>query len=238
MNRNYYIFEDKAIVSDHEGNLTERDNQENLDDILVQENIVDALRAQMAVLTQEQDKQLENPGYVPKGLSLLLAALTVGLIPLVSYIITNGFPAIVDLILIIMKIAAVSGVFSIPFFISDHFKRKAHEKNLDYLSNAIENVRKKYTKESEKLDSLKYNMSKVIASDKTSGIKTVDNKEESKIRDEVYNSFILARHASEYYKYYRKGLLEKNFGTNNAEEYKRLIEENGPEDIKRLNLKK
>ncbi len=224
MNKDFYLFEDKAIVTDENGEIRELDNSDNIGDVLQQENIVEALRNEIISLNSEKNNQ-KNPIYYGTGHIALISLFIGSMIILLALLIVSRPVSFTELLYLLGAVGSITIGGSLPFTISDLIKHTKYQKNQEYLEYIISKLREKYDKESKKLVDLKSEMKKVNA-ENPSVVCQVNNEEVERINNETTNSIEFSRNVIKYLKYYRKGLLARKLGREKANAYEKQIEDN------------
>ena len=237
MNKEYVLYEDKAIVSNEEGKLRKTEISDNLDELLAQENVVESI---INSIESRHDlmKNYPYPESKIKDVACLASAITAGV--LLSYFLNGGpllgtlktFAGLINAPLLITSGGLLLfGVLSIPFAIYDRIQRKGYRNMIKGIENSIVYLTKRLNKEMDKLDELRESKNLIQVSNSTDPIEVVDAKEtidDVNKRSATYMG--VGYNPKKYYRWYEKGLLDKKIG----EEYGKMCEDCLEEEGKRL----
>ena len=243
MNKGYTYIDGKVVISDENGNHTQSEYYDNLNEVLVQENVIEKMEEKIKELTKENEKNSNaKKRYIPKHLYLyIMLGCALATAPL-FWILTGVNPYIsnvdtvfgsVNRALIYTSVVVVSGMPCCVLMTIDNYRNYRNKVNIgNGISSELEFLKLQLEKEKENLISLKrdktrYNEDKEIKSFK------VDDKQ----RLEALRSYLvlyndLGYNREKYYRYYKQGKLDyelqKHYSENEIKLAKEYLEENGP----------
>lgn len=245
MNKEYTYIDGKVIVSDENNVKTQREYCDNLDQILIQENVIETMEAQIEYLEKQkallQKKDMKHVFplllILPIGVVLMI---TVG-IPLLSVLLNTTWQSIqADTFFGVMSRGTVFQitlfVTTMPFAIGVdsmiYRDYKDVKKTAKGIECQLEFLKVQIEKEREKLNRLKQDKSR---SDDQKGFRTfevLDLERLKQLRQWLNMYFDLGYNGEKYYKAYTKDKLEKtlqgSYDEAGVQFVKQYIEEKGP----------
>ena len=248
MNKEYTYIDGKVIVEDENGNKKVREYNNKLDEILVQENIIEAMEAQILILEEESKFHKKNnpKRYIP--IIFPMGILTVAIVPsvLINFADSaNAYTTIVNTIFGPMSKAAAftlsMSVGAIPvvsffewLFYDQHKSSVKREKGVN---SELEFLKKQIIIEKEKLANLQNEKTKTEEKKEFKVVKVNDIQKLKTLRNFLNLYFDLGYNGEKYYKYYLQDKLDRKLSGYYSDEEKEIakeyLEEKGPQLVKR-----
>ena len=248
MNKEYTYIDGKVIVEDENGNKTVREYNNKLDEILVQENVIEAMEAQILILEEENKIHKKNnpKHYIP--IILPIGLLTIAIAPSVILSLVEGiniFTTTIDTVFGTINKAAVStlamavptiplvSIFELAFY-NQYRDSQQKEKGVN---SELEYLKKQFIIEKEKLANLQKEKTNEESKKEFRVVKVNDLQTLQALKDTLYLYFDLGYNGEKYYKYYLQGKLDrkldKYYNDTGIEIAKEYLEEKGPQLVKR-----
>ena len=216
MNKGYTYIDGKVIISDENGNHTQTEYYDNLDQVLVHENIIEEIERKIKVLTAKNERYKPKkyiPFYLYAGVGF--AALT----PLILSILTGtnlylcdttvGLGSISDGLIINMTLGMIFLPISSLFEIVNHSGYKQNVNRGNAINSELDFLNLELAKEKKILLKLKKEKTMNNRHSKFES-KQVDDKTEMKVLDRVSElNYVLGYFGKKYYHYYEQGKLDK-----------------------------
>lgn len=248
MNKEYTYIDGKVIIEDENGNKKVREYTSKLDEILVQENLIEAMEDQILILEEESKFHKKNnpKHYIP--IIFPLGILTVAIIPSVLINFADNastYTTIVDTIFgpmskgaaftLSMSVVATPVVSFFEWLWYD--QHKSSVKREKGVNSELEYLRKQIIFEKEKLETLQKEKTNEETKKEFKVVKVNDLQTLQALKDTLYLYFDLGYNVEKYYKYYLQGKLDrkldKYYNDTGIEIAKEYLEEKGLQLIKR-----
>lgn len=210
MNKECVYVDEKIVVSDENGNNRIIENSDKINEILVQENVVEAIEEKIEELKEKLIKNKVSKHFIPE---YFLATICGLIISYLSFKYVFKVNILTDLIIGPFNPIFLMGGIIIPAFsLFDVFKyfdykQMKKEKQGDILEYKY--LSKKLEQEKSKLEELK--KEQVIISDpqefKVEKVDDLERLKELRNKLSLYNR--LGYNMNKYYRYYQEGKLEK-----------------------------
>lgn len=218
MYKGYFVNNGRVMVSDENGNYSKCDYSDNLEQILIQKNIIEAIEQEIQML--EECKEDNIP---PQFDMISLKASGAGAIlsPFISLFFCGGdltsnidtvmgpmnSVAFLTLMSIFISVCAGAG-FCICEYSIDREKQKEYEETDNAINSELEFLRSQLNVEIEKLNDLEER--KVITNKKIENnySKLIDDSEQLQQLEELMNLYYnFGLNREKYYRYYQNGIL-------------------------------
>ena len=246
MNKGYVEIGDIVIISDEDGNHTQSEYYDNLDQVLVQENVIEEMEERIQELRKEsKNYPLVKKKYTPYLIYSAVAAVLVT--PIIIGILTGTNPYLesVDTVYGTVNEALFHslafGAIVLPFTslltIPDYFNYKERVKKGKGINSELEFLKKQVEKEKEILTSLKKHKTKDNLSTEILSKKVDDLQELKALREKLVLFYDLGSNEKKYYRYYQQGKLDEKLheqcGTLDVDMVKEHLQEKGPTLVKK-----
>ena len=248
MNKEYTYIDGKVIVEDENGNKKVREYNNKLDEILIQENIIEAMENQILILEEESKyyKKNNSKRYIP--IILPVGLLTIIIAPSVILSLAEGANVFTTMINTIFgpmsKVAVFTLAISVPLislvsmfelaFYTQHRDSQQKEKGVN---SELEFLKKQIIIEKEKLASLQKEKIKKEEKKEFKVVKVDDLQTLQALKNSLCLYFDLGYNGEKYYKYYLQGKLDrkldKYYNDTGIEIAREYLGEKGPQLIKR-----
>ena len=249
MNKGYTYINGKVIISDENGRHKEKDYYDNIDSVLVQENVIEKIEANIKELKEKKPKKVAKR-FIP--FSFIVCTITTLTFPTLLYYLfyeVNPFTITIGTIYGTMPInvllTGVLSLFGIPMgliaSISEYNMYKKDVNTNKAIISELEYLNEKLISEKECL--LKLENSRISSKKDTETVsKLVDDKEElKKLKEELELYRDLGYNEDKYFSYYQKGKiydrLSHMYDANEIEEAVRYFEKKEAVLIKKKNKK-
>lgn len=223
MNKEYIYKDGKALVIDDNNNQKTVDYYDNLDEVLVQEDLIEAMEEEIKKLEKETS-QYKKDSKLSRFLWVWNPFLIFTFGPLIMFPLLSNFFGINDLVNTSLFGTINSGTYlgliSAPLFaipgslmtMAIHFKEKGLEQKQKGKETQLEYLKRNLVEQKENLEELK--------SDKTNSkevegfyVSKVDNIEAlKKLRNFLSFYYDLGYNEEKYFRYYQKGKLDNYLG--------------------------
>ena len=235
MNKEFMYFRGKAIVSDTEGNLSEREYCDNINEVLEEENLIESLENKKEKLEERSliYSEKNNEPFFPKSILKTFSTILIGQIAF-WLLFVAGFvhlPIGIDFFDLLKNITLIAVSVSVPIAtLFDIVDYKEHKKSLKIeagINKELEFLNEQLSVETEKLNIMKSNVKKETESEQNefviNVVKKLDSKKLKELRELLVLYFDLGYSQDKYEKYNREGKLIKKLSKNYTYEGIKLI---------------
>lgn len=246
MNKEYKYVNDKAIVSDEEGNQKVVEYYDNLNEVLRRENLLEEIESKITKLEEEKAQFRESEKYIPIVFPMVLLA-TFILVPILFKILGIGgeLKMPIDTILGTMNkytfFTGIISLVSLPLgalcelsFYNNYRSIKKEERAIDA---EIDYLRKVLVSQKEFLEQLKKDKTKEKECENFKTIIVDDMDLLINLREHLGLYYKINYDIDKYYKYYQQGnlsdKLSNSYNENGIEMAKEILEEKGPVLVKK-----
>ena len=224
MNKEYTYIDGKIIIRDSNGNQTQSEYYDNLEDVLIEENIIEEMESKINDLDEHISKiKKEKPKKTrPTYTLLLLISSLLGTL-IVCWLLgadalKEAFINKLASLLIFVPGPLAFTLLGICMDSLEYFKYKELTNEEKGLENELDFLRRQLLKEKEKLTNLKISKSRNNESTEFRTVKVTALEELKTLRKYLELHYDLGCNGEAYYRYYQNGTLPKMLSNQYKEE--------------------
>ncbi len=246
MNKEFVITEDKAVISNEDGNLRESENYDNIIEILEQENVIEGIEYKIKTLIDLKNNMNYEKGEVKKHSKFFIVPIILLLLIEVGFryglkadlYMDETFLGLISRPVYFAIIYGFAGtIVSTIIGLIQRYHNKQTDKRKQGLQESVNYLQKKLEEEKEKLDKLNNEKKKVTGpKSKITLMRLHDPSILKDLFNQAYVYFNFTSNPEKYYNNYLRGslhlLLERENDLRNIDNYIDVIEEKGPQLIK------
>ena len=251
MNKGYTYIDGKVIISDENGNHTQSEYYDNLDQILVQENVIEEMESRIQKLTKEVEKYPEaKKRYIPMYLYSVLGVILIAP-PLLVWTLTGINPYLGNIDTVfgsvnqVLFLTLATGSCALPlglvFTLTDYSKFRDRAKRGKGLNSELEFLKLQIDKEKETLVRLKEEKTRNNENTEFRSTQVNDKQQLEALRSYSELYYVLGYDEKKLSRLYKKGKLDeklhKYYDDAEIELAKKHLEEKGPVLVKKRNNK-
>lgn len=252
MNKGYTYIDGMVIISDGNGNHTQSEYYDNLEKVLVQKNVIEAMESRIQELIEESEiYPIIEKKFIPYKLYYILGTLLTAP-PLTLWYITGTNPYIynidttlgsVNLVLLLTASVSIMGLpLGTLFTVTDYLDYKERVKKGNGINSELEFLKLQLEKEKETLARLQEEKTRDKENTEFRSALVNDKEQLEKLRKTLELYYDLGANKEKYCRYYQQGKLQEklqdNYSETDIELAKEYLEEKGQALVKKRNNNK